>query len=354
MKLTVSLKDKSYDLWIEKGALHQIGTWVDSLWDKRRIVVITDTTVKALYGDCVEKSLLEAGFDVSTVAVTPGEESKQFHVADELYTFLAQAGITRRDGVIALGGGVIGDLAGFVASTYMRGVAFLQVPTTLLAQVDSSVGGKTAINSAVAKNLIGTFAQPEGVLIDPTTLETLEPRRLREGLAEIVKSAAIADLDLWKLLQTFEDEFSVLSQSEQVIHACCDIKRRVVEADEYDTGERLVLNFGHTIGHAIEQTQGYGVVTHGEAVSLGMVQVSRRAEAEGLMPSGITSELQKMLETFHLPVLLPDWNEEQLFNALSHDKKTRGDTIKIILLNTIGEARIDTIPLTKMKEFLMP
>ncbi|EON3114923.1 3-dehydroquinate synthase [Enterococcus faecalis] len=352
MKLTVTLPTHSYDLTIETGALDKIGTWVRSLWQPQRVAIITDETVNKLYGAAVEKELQAAGFETSLIAVAAGEQSKSLETAQLLYDFLAEQQLTRSDGLIVLGGGVVGDLAGFVASTYMRGIHFLQVPTTLLAQVDSSIGGKTAVNTKKAKNLVGTFAQPDGVLIDPNTLKTLEPRRVREGIAEIVKSAAIADVELWHRLSSLENEQDLVAHAEEIITACCKIKRDVVEEDELDLGLRLILNFGHTIGHALENTAGYGVIAHGEGVSLGMIQITQVAEQRGLSPLGTTQELVTMLEKFDLPVTTDRWPEERLYQAITHDKKTRGGQIKIIVLEKIGQAKIVSLPTEEIRAFL--
>ncbi|ALS00622.1 3-dehydroquinate synthase [Enterococcus silesiacus] len=352
MKLTVNLPNHSYDLSIEAGLLKSIGSWAKELWSPQKIVIITDTNVHPLYGDQVFKSLKEANFEVSTFVIDAGEQSKSLTVAAEIYDFLADEGMTRSDGIIALGGGVVGDLAGFVASTYMRGLHFLQVPTTLLAQVDSSIGGKTAVNTTKAKNLVGTFAQPDGVLIDPETLNTLEVRRIREGIAEIIKSAAIADKDLWQELDELVDEQDLIVHATEIIAACCKIKRKVVEEDELDNGVRLLLNFGHTIGHALENTAGYGNLTHGEGVAIGMSQITRVAESKQLTPIGTTEQLNKMIQKFHLPIRSNQWNQEQLYTALTHDKKARGGKINIILLESIGAAKIVRIPIEEMKSYL--
>ncbi|OJG86526.1 3-dehydroquinate synthase [Enterococcus silesiacus] len=337
---------------IEAGLLKSIGSWAKELWSPQKIVIITDTNVHPLYGDQVFKSLKEANFEVSTFVIDAGEQSKSLTVAAEIYDFLADEGMTRSDGIIALGGGVVGDLAGFVASTYMRGLHFLQVPTTLLAQVDSSIGGKTAVNTTKAKNLVGTFAQPDGVLIDPETLNTLEVRRIREGIAEIIKSAAIADKDLWQELDELVDEQDLIVHATEIIAACCKIKRKVVEEDELDNGVRLLLNFGHTIGHALENTAGYGNLTHGEGVAIGMSQITRVAESKQLTPIGTTEQLNKMIQKFHLPIRSNQWNQEQLYTALTHDKKARGGKINIILLESIGAAKIVRIPIEEMKSYL--
>ncbi|MGX7243330.1 3-dehydroquinate synthase [Enterococcus quebecensis] len=352
MKLTVNLPNHSYDLTIENGILASIGQWVNDLWSSQKVVIISDTNVAPLYGKQVKKSLAEAGFDPSLFVIDAGEQSKSLTVAAEIYDFLAEKGLTRSDGIIALGGGVVGDLTGFVASTYMRGVHFLQVPTTLLAQVDSSIGGKTGVNTTKAKNLVGTFAQPDGVLIDPNTLNTLELRRVREGIAEIIKSAAIADERLWERLDMLKDEDDLLAHATEIIAACCQIKRKVVEEDELDNGVRLLLNFGHTIGHALENTIGYGKLTHGEGVAIGMSQITKVAEEKNLTPIGTTEQLNKMIQKFHLPISSDSWNPEQLYTALTHDKKARGGEINIILLESIGKAKIVRIPIEEMKSYL--
>ncbi len=352
MKLSVNLPTTSYDLLIEKGSLENVGTWVSNLWETKKIVIISDEKVASIYGKLVQEKIQNEGFEVSIFTIPPGETSKSLQMAEKLYDFLSSKSMTRNDGIIILGGGVVGDLGGFVASTYMRGLPFLQIPTTLLAQVDSSVGGKTAVNTKWAKNLVGTFAQPDGVLIDPNTLATLEERQIRCGLAEVVKSAAIADSDLWDLLDRVDNEQEALKLSEEIIYACCQVKSNVVEKDEKDTGIRLILNFGHTIGHAIEQTCGYGVLSHGEAIAIGMCQITKKAEEFGDMPVGTLQKIEKMLTKFHLPTSLDDWKEESLFQALTHDKKTSGQSIRIILLKEIGEATIKIISLNEMSNYL--
>ncbi|MDR1521798.1 MAG: 3-dehydroquinate synthase [Streptococcaceae bacterium] len=352
MRLTVNLTTHCYDLWIEKGALSKLGVWITSLWERQKVAMITDKTVDEHYGFEVRKQLCTAGFEVVKFVISPGEISKSLQSAEDAYYFLAKHGLTRKDGILALGGGVVGDLAGFVASTYLRGIHFLQVPTTLLAQIDSSIGGKTAVNTRVAKNLVGSFAQPNGVLIDPDVLKTLEEKRVREGIAEIVKYAAIADVDLWKKLESYEDEWDLLAHAEEVIYACCEIKRQVVEEDEFDNGRRLILNFGHTIGHALEISAGFDTIAHGEGVALGMVQISKIAEQKGLMKKGITKSLIIMLKKFHLPVEFAPWEKEKLYQALMHDKKARGAKINIVLLEQIGKAKIYSVSIEKVKGYI--
>lgn len=348
----IQLTNHSYDILIQKGALQTVGQWVSQQWGKQKVGIITDTNVAPLYAEQVKKSLEEQGFKVSIYVVTAGEQSKSLQEAEKLYQSLAEDQFSRSDGIIALGGGVIGDLAGFVASTFMRGLHFLQIPTTLLAQVDSSIGGKTAVNTSAAKNLVGTFAQPAGVLIDPEVLQTLDTRRIREGIAEIVKSAAIADVQLWEILQTLKDEHELIEQAETIIPLALQVKKHVVEEDEFDNGSRLTLNFGHTIGHGIENTAGYGVVSHGEAVAIGMVMISQEAERQQLMPAGITDQIRQMLKKFHLPTQLETIQPVAVYQAITHDKKTRGSNIKIILLEKIGQAKIVTLPVEEIKKYI--
>lgn len=350
--LEVKLSDHSYKIIIEKKAFEKAGQWVKELWSPQRVAIITDSNVAPLYGQSLNQSLRAAGFAPTLITVPAGEKSKSLTQAADIYDLLADAKFTRSDGIIALGGGVVGDLAGYVASTYMRGIHFLQIPTTLLAQVDSSIGGKTGVNTKKAKNLVGTFAQPDGVLIDPLLLQTLDIRRVREGIAEIIKSAAIADEALWQLLETLSDEEDLLIHAEAVITAALKVKRQVVEEDEFDNGQRLILNFGHTIGHGLENTFGYELVSHGEGVALGMVMINRKAEEKGLTPTGTTKELVKMIEKFHLPTKPQQFASEQMYQAITHDKKARGHNLKIILLEKIGQAKIVTIPTEQIKEYL--
>lgn len=354
MMLTIKTANHEYDILIKKGALKTMGEWLQSLWVPQKIAVISDSRVSELYAKTVVQQLKAAGFTVTLMVVPEGEQSKSLTQAAKLYEQLAEQTFTRTDGIVALGGGVIGDLAGFVASTYMRGIHFVQVPTSLLAQVDSSIGGKTGVNTATAKNLVGTFYQPDGVLIDPEVLSTLEPRRIREGIAEIVKSAAIADEPFWEELATYRDEFDLLTHAESVIVQALKVKQTVVEEDEFDNGSRLILNFGHTIGHAIEKTAGYGVVSHGEAVAIGMVLISQAAVKKQTMPVDTDKKIAQMLEKFHLPISVEglELENKTLFQAIANDKKTRGQKIKIILLEKIGKAKIVPLDLADFRDYV--
>lgn len=353
MKLNVNMLQRSYDVVIERGVMAQVGEWAADLWKPQKIVLISDDHVNHLYGREVIQNLRSSGFDVSVFEFPEGEVSKEIKTVEKAWDFLADQGLTRSDGIVALGGGVTGDLAGFIASTYLRGIHFLQIPTSLTAQVDSSIGGKTGINSKVSKNMIGTFLQPDGVLIDPTVLDTLNIRCLREGIAEVIKCGLIADDQLWNKLDKMTDERELLKNDiESIIYASCDVKRKAIVADELDNGIRLSLNFGHTIGHALEVTAGYGKLLHGEAVAIGMVQISKVAEQKGLISKGMTKEIQEMVQKFGLPSTYEPWDEALLFQAVKHDKKARGNMISIILVPKIGRSMIYPITFETMNEYI--
>lgn len=353
IRLTVDLKTNPYDILIERGSLSKTGDWARSILNCQKIAIITDNHVASLYAEKVKLSLQEAGFEVVLFDFLEGEASKNLTTVNKAYDFLIDNDMTRSDAILALGGGVVGDLAGFVASTYMRGIPFLQVPTSLTAQVDSSIGGKTGVNTPKAKNSVGTFAQPKGVLIDPDVLVTLGERELIEGMGEVIKYGLIDDVELWDLLDGLNGSLSsILEKAEQIIYHSCNVKRKIVVEDEFEGGVRMYLNFGHTIGHAVEQTAGYGKVMHGEAVAIGMVQLSRVAEKKGLMPAGITEQIIAMCQKFGLPTDYDSWNVEDLYAALTHDKKASGQFINTVIVPKLGSAAINKIPLEEMKEYL--
>jgi len=352
-KLRVNIPNREYDILIEKGLLDQTGELISVLREqtptpaghplskggKFKVAIITDHNVLPLYGERVKLSLEQCGFGVNIIEIPAGETSKSAEMLNFLYSQLIKAGITRSDLIIALGGGVVGDLVGFAAATLFRGIDFVQIPTTLLAQVDSSVGGKVAINLPEGKNLVGAFYQPKMVIIDTKTLQTLPSRVFSDGCAEVIKYGAIRDEELFEKLEDIE----VTTISNDIIYACCDIKRRVVENDELDLGERMVLNFGHTFGHAIEKHYNYGTYTHGEAVAAGMVMECKFGEKIGITPHGTTERLEKLLTKFNLPINV-DVDSNSLTAGINTDKKSEGKMINLILLNKIGEAIIHKIP----------
>ena len=339
MELTVNTS-KRYTIRIERGALDQLGAYCASLFAPgKKAVVITDTHVAPLYLERVSTSLRNAGFDVTSCAFPAGEPSKRLSTIEGIYGHMAQAHITRSDFAVALGGGVTGDMAGFAAASYLRGIPFVQVPTTLLSQVDSSVGGKTGVDLPQGKNLVGAFWQPSFVLIDPDTLNTLSPHFFADGMGEVIKYGCIKSRALFDLLIETEDIASIM---EDVIYRCVDIKRDVVERDEFDTGERALLNFGHTFGHALEKLHQYQGLSHGAAVGIGMVMMARLGEKAGFTAPGTADKIAAALEKYHLPVH-SDLPLSQIVEATASDKKSTGSSINLVLLKDIGESFVHKV-----------
>ena len=339
MELTVNTS-KRYTIRIERGALDQLGAYCASLFAPgKKAVVITDTHVAPLYLERVSTSLRNAGFDVTSCAFPAGEPSKRLSTIEGIYGHMAQAHITRSDFAVALGGGVTGDMAGFAAASYLRGIPFVQVPTTLLSQVDSSVGGKTGVDLPQGKNLVGAFWQPSFVLIDPDTLNTLSPHFFADGMGEVIKYGCIKSRALFDLLIETEDITSIM---EDVIYRCVDIKRDVVERDEFDTGERALLNFGHTFGHALEKLHQYQGLSHGAAVGIGMVMMARLGEKAGFTAPGTADKIAAALEKYHLPVH-SDLPLSQIVEATASDQKSTGSSINLVLLKDIGESFVHKV-----------
>ncbi len=321
-----------YKILIEHGCLSHAGKLCRSLFAAgRRAAVIADSNTAPLYAAALQKSLSEAGFLPSLYTFPAGEGSKQLSTVAGMYAFLAGQGLTRTDFIVALGGGVAGDMAGFAAATYLRGVPFVQVPTSLLAQVDSSVGGKTAVDLPQGKNLVGAFQQPALELIDPDTLTSLPSAYFADGLGEVIKYGCIRSRSLFEKLLSG----GVRADLPSVLYECVDIKRQIVEHDEFDTGERMLLNFGHTFGHALEKFYHFEKLSHGFAVGIGMVLMARLGEAAGLTQAGTAKQIEGLLQKYGLPVRDPA-PLEALLKATTLDKKSTSSTIRIVLLEKIG------------------
>lgn len=328
----------AYEVKIGAGLISSIGQEVASVTKAGIAAIVSDTNVWPLYGKTVQDSLENAGFSAIAFVFPAGESSKNGQTYLELLNFLAQHQVTRSDCLIALGGGVVGDLTGFAAATYLRGISYIQVPTTLLAAVDSSVGGKTAIDLETGKNLVGAFYQPKLVLCDIDTLNTLPVEIFRDGCAEVIKYGILYDQQLFAHLQ----EHSLSFDREKVITRCVELKRDVVAEDEYDTGNRMKLNLGHTIGHAIEANSNYEV-SHGQAVAIGMAIVSRAVRA--------TTEIEDILKQFGLPTKT-GYTAQQLFDSALSDKKRSGDTVNLIVPEAIGVCVIRPTPIDELKSFI--
>jgi 3-dehydroquinate synthase len=340
-KIHVDLKERGYDIHV--GCDLPIGT---PLAGKKGIaaLIVSDSNVDRIYGDKCEKLLRAQGVEVSRAVVPAGEASKDLKCVNELYGKAVAAGLDRSSVVVALGGGVVGDLAGFVAATFLRGIRFIQVPTTLLAMVDSSVGGKTGVNLPQGKNLVGAFHQPIEVVADLKTLKTLPKREYVSGLAEVVKYGVINDIALFALIEEKADRIldHDLDVLEPVIARCCEIKAEIVATDEKESGLRAVLNFGHTLGHAVEKAAGYGGLLHGEAIAVGMVYAAKVSVQEKGFPSTDCERLVTLLRRLELPASLSDVKIKMLWKdiraIMSMDKKTALKAPRLVLAERLGNA----------------
>ena len=352
--LQVSLGERSYPIHIGDGLVGRAELYAPHVRG-RRAAVVTNTTVAPLYAQRLEAALGAAGATCQRIVLPDGEEHKDWRTLNRIFDALLEAQADRRTILVALGGGVVGDMAGFAAATYQRGVAHLQVPTTLLAQVDSSVGGKTAINHPLGKNMIGAFHQPGAVIADTATLATLPEREYAAGLAEVIKYGAIHDLGF---LAWIEANAAPLRRREDAalahaIRRSCEIKAEIVAADERESGVRALLNFGHTFGHAIESASGYGKWLHGEAVAAGMVLAARFSAQQGRMAGGDADRLVKVLRQLHLPVEPPRFAPDTWLGFMGRDKKNEDGRITLVLLDRIGAASVvkDT-PAATLRQFL--
>ncbi len=351
-ELKVKLSHTTYPIFIKKGLFKEAGTLFRTLLHGKRAMIVTDSNLSPTYGKELLDSLNADGFEAGISIIPTGERSKSLDVLSTLYNSFAQFGITRNDFVIALGGGVTGDLSGFAASTWLRGTGFMQIPSSLLAMVDSSIGGKVAVNLPIGKNLVGAFYHPEIVLIDPLLLETLPERHFADGMAEVIKYGCIDDKDLFKSLESINDKSHAMENIEDIIYSCCDIKRKIVELDERETNLRMVLNFGHTIGHAIEKFFKYEKYTHGEAISLGMIFAADLSHMLGYCSSELSDRLRILLSKFNLPVQLLGINTEDIINTVLVDKKVRTNEINLILIKSIGNVIIEKFPVDRIGGFI--
>jgi 3-dehydroquinate synthase len=346
---------------IKGGLLSEIGSRLRDMGFSGRVAVVTNPVVEGLYAVNVMGGLKESGFDPVLITIPDGEGSKTLEVASSIYDELIEKLMERSNVIIALGGGVVGDIAGFVAATYLRGVPYVQVPTTLLAQVDSSVGGKTAVNHPRGKNLIGAFYQPRAVFIDPSVLSTLDAAELRAGLAEVVKYGVIWDKDFFGFLEKFA---AVLAEPTgppesgesggeliKAIERSCEIKAEVVSVDETEMGIRSILNFGHTFAHAIETGAGYGRFKHGEAVSIGMVMAAELSLKLGLCEGGVPGRVKGLLTALGLPVDLPELSPESLIESMKLDKKVAGGRLRFVLVAELGRVLLKEVDEEELRAF---
>ncbi|MEL7567500.1 MAG: 3-dehydroquinate synthase [Dehalobacterium sp.] len=344
-KVEVALENRSYQINIGSGNLTWIAKEISELGLKGKILIVTNTVVGPLYEEFVSQKLKDQGFSVQTIVLPDGENYKSLDIAARIYDSAIEFGLDRYSSILALGGGVIGDMAGFAAATYMRGINFIQVPTTLLAQVDASVGGKVAVNHPRGKNIIGAFYQPRLVLNDVNTLQTLDPREKRSGFAEVIKYGVISDKNFFSYLEEhpFSDYINDKEYWKDIIEKSCAIKAQVVSQDELEHGLRAVLNFGHTIGHGLEAATSYRLYRHGEAVALGMVGAAFIAREMGLLSSREAKRIKELIAMSGLPVCFSEISWEELWFHIQADKKAQDGNINFILPTSIGSVVISTV-----------
>lgn len=355
-QVTVGLGERSYPIWIGHSHLPKLSEALDAVDFPRRVGIVTNPTVGGLYGNQVTAALLAGNREVNVIQVPDGEQYKTLATLEQIYDTLIDWRFDRYCGLLALGGGVIGDLTGFAAATFLRGIPFVQVPTTLLAQVDSSVGGKTGVNHPQGKNLIGAFYQPRHVHCDVGVLTSLPDREYAAGLAEVVKYGMIRDAAFFSWLE--QERVALVERSvqalEEAVMISCQIKADVVESDENEQGLRAILNYGHTFGHAVETLSGYGVVRHGEAVAIGMVMAARTSVRLGFGTEADVARLTALLRALNLPVEPPAFSAEEYLAVMRHDKKVRDGGIRLVLNHGIGGAdlhRVET-PENLLRELL--
>jgi len=344
-KIRVELGERSYNIMISGMILHDIGKTLAKFDFSNTVALISNPTVYELYGKTVAGSLKDSGYNLIEVLIPDGEEYKSLAYTEKIYEALLNARLDRKSVLIALGGGVIGDITGFAASTYMRGIDFIQVPTTLLAQVDSSVGGKTGVNHRLGKNMIGTFWQPRLVCIDTATLATLPRREFLSGLAEVIKYGVIWDGDFFEFLDINRDRILQLDPLSVtcLIKRSCEIKAEVVSKDERESGLRAILNYGHTIGHAIETLTGYTKYLHGEAVAIGMCVEAELSYQLGFIDQAEVVRLKELIASYGLPTKMPDaMKAGDLFETMQIDKKTVGGKMHFVLPQKIGKVKIQS------------
>jgi len=363
VKIKVDLKERGYDVIVGTDTLPELGALIEADKLGREIFIITDPLVNDLYGDILRKGLKQRA---KTVEVARGEQQKTLKTAAKLFDELVKFGAHRDSLIIGLGGGVIGDLAGFIAATYMRGINYIQVPTTLLAQVDAAIGGKTGVNHPKCKNLIGCFYQPKAVFIDVKTLSTLPARELRTGLAEVVKYGVIEDAEFFKFLEAnahhlntkaFEEEETkraALKLWQTIVVESVKVKAKVVEKDEKEAGLRMILNYGHTVGHVIESLTHYRAYNHGEAVGIGMVAAAMIAQRMGLLDNGIVIRIKGLLEKLGLPTEIDNLPAKRIIAALSIDKKVSAGKVNFVLPTKLGSVEVkNNVPASIIKQALV-
>lgn len=336
-----------YNIIIKPNILDRLGELVKNITSAKRVCIVSDSNVSNLYAKKVKSSLITAGFNTSLFIFKAGESSKRLNTINNMYSFFCENSLTRTDLVIALGGGVTGDIAGFASATYLRGIDYIQVPTSLLAQIDSSIGGKTGIDTDYGKNLVGSFHQPRAVIIDPSTLSTLNDCYFYDGLAEAIKYGCIKSQPLFERIENENPKDFIL----ELIYECVNIKKQIVEKDELEASDRMLLNFGHTIGHSIERLYNYESLSHGQAIAIGMSLITKVSEAQTLTRPGTYKRLTSLLKKYNLPTT-ESCKLSDIVKYSQVDKKSIDSSINLILIKEIGKSFIYPIKKSKLLGFL--
>lgn len=346
--------DKPYEVIVEDGVLDRAGEKIAPLVRPgSRAMIVSETNVFPIYGERLKASLEKAGIHTAEFVFEAGEPQKQLSTVMQIYEALAENDFTRSDIIVTLGGGVAGDMGGFAAATFLRGIDFVQVPTSLLAQVDASVGGKTGVDLPFGKNLVGAFHQPRLVLADPQTLSTLPDAYFTDGMGEVIKYGCIADKALFETIERLGSRAALMPRLDEIVARCCAIKARYVHEDPHDHGVRMQLNFGHTLAHALENTMGYGVLLHGEAVCIGMVAAAKWGETLGVTPEGTSARIERVLKAYDLPTERDaSLTRAQLAATMALDKKAEGDGVRCVILTEIGACTGVVIESGKLAEML--
>lgn len=350
--LTITVNQRKYTVTTETGLFFRLGEILSELYPGRKVAVVTDETVNQLYKEHLQKQMDEAGIQWKLIVLPPGENSKSFDQLPKLYSMLLDFQLTRDDVILAFGGGVIGDITGFTAATFLRGTHLIMLPTTLMSMVDSSIGGKNGANLPEGKNMAGTFYQPDEVFIDPGFVRTLPDKILADGMAEVIKYGCVFDPDLFSDLMARATKGDG-SGIESIIYRCCLIKKQIIELDARDEGIAMLLNFGHTLGHCIEDYYPEGTYTHGQAVGIGMYTIAKAGERLGLTNQKTSDLIQKLLTAYDLPFQLPEGTDlSKILETVKRDKKRRGDILNLVLLEKIGKGFLHQIKKDEYGRFL--
>lgn len=350
--IDINSLNKKYSIYIQKGLFDYSAKKINEIFHGEKIAIFTDDNVKNIYANKLVYDFEKLNYKVKLISVSVGERSKSIEQLQINYSELNEFQLTRSDLIIALGGGVVGDLAGFTAATYLRGISFVQIPTSLLAQIDSSIGGKVAINLSEGKNLVGNFYNPIMVLIDPDLLKSLEQRYLNDAMAEIIKYGCIYDKKLFDECANINNNEELFIKLENIIFRCCEIKAEIVSKDEFDNNERRILNFGHTIGHAVEKIFNFEKFTHGEAVAIGMYMITKKSEDLGLSISGTSEILKEVLKKYDLPYDFEEEKKSEIMDIILNDKKRSGSFINLVLIKDIGKGFLNKTEITKLHKFI--